>query len=52
MDPGDAAFLTRVNPLLETSNQDSILINKVTVNHDQEGYTKTLTPSQIKDLTL
>tara|TARA_R110000782_G_scaffold155912_1_gene248092 strand:+ start:3239 stop:3982 length:744 start_codon:yes stop_codon:yes gene_type:complete len=52
VDPGDAAFLTRVNPLLETSNQDSILINKVTVTHDQEGYTKTLTPSQIKDLTL
>lgn len=41
-DPGDAAFLKRVNPLLESNKKDSILINKVTVIHDQEGYTKTL----------
>lgn len=48
VDAGDAAFLKRVNPILESNNQDSILINKVTVIHDQEGYAKTLTQ---KDLT-
>tara|TARA_R110001632_G_scaffold232158_1_gene372210 strand:- start:23 stop:757 length:735 start_codon:yes stop_codon:yes gene_type:complete len=41
--PADANFLGRVNLLLESNNQDSILINKVTMTHDQEGYTKTLT---------
>lgn len=46
-DPGDAAFLERINLMLEASNKDSILINKVTVAHDQEGYTKTLTKSHL-----
>jgi glycosyltransferase involved in cell wall biosynthesis len=41
-DPGDAAFLKRVNPILDHNNQDTILINKITVVHDQEGYAKTL----------
>ncbi len=39
---GDAAFLTRVNSLLDELREDSILINKVTITNDQEGYTKTL----------
>ena len=50
-DAGDAAFLKRVNPLLETSQKDSILINKVTVVHDQEGYTKTLNKEQVEKTT-
>lgn len=50
-DAGDAAFLKRVNPLLETSQKDSILINKVTVIHDQEGYTKTLNKEQVEKTT-
>lgn len=41
-EPSDAHFLNEVNSLLEINNQDTILINKVTVIHDQEGYTKTL----------
>jgi glycosyltransferase involved in cell wall biosynthesis len=44
---GDAAFLRRVNLLLESNQKDSILINKVTVIHDQEGYTKTLTQKDL-----
>lgn len=44
---GDAAFLKRVNLLLESSKKDSILINKVTVIHDQEGYTRTLTQKDL-----
>lgn len=48
-DPGDAAFLKRVNPILESNKKDSILINKVTVIHDQEGYTKTLTKEDLKN---
>jgi glycosyltransferase involved in cell wall biosynthesis len=50
-DAGDAAFLKRVNLLLETSQKDSILINKVTVIHDQEGYTKTLNKEQVEKTT-
>tara|TARA_R110000823_G_scaffold82039_3_gene186233 strand:+ start:566 stop:1288 length:723 start_codon:yes stop_codon:yes gene_type:complete len=41
-DSGDAAFLKRVNLLLDSLGKDSILINKVTMTNDQEGYTKTL----------
>lgn len=47
IDAGDAAFLKRVNLLLDSSQKDSILINKVTVIHDQEGYTKTLTKNNL-----
>lgn len=47
-DPGDAAFLKRINPILEHNNQDTILINKITVIHDQEGYTKTLNHQSFK----
>jgi GT2 family glycosyltransferase len=39
---GDTAFLIRVNSLLDKLGEDSILINKVTITNDQEGYTKTL----------
>jgi len=39
---GDAAFLARINSLLDELGEDSILINKVTMINDQEGYTKTL----------
>jgi len=48
VDAGDAAFLKRVNPILEHNNQDTILINKVTVVHDQEGYAKTFNHQSFK----
>ncbi len=47
VDAGDAAFLKRINPLLESNKKDSILINKITVIHDQEGYAKTLTKKDL-----
>ena len=48
IDAGDASFYKRVNPILEANNEDSILINKVTVIHDQEGYAKSLNQEQVK----
>ena len=51
VEAGDAAFLKRVNLLLESNKQDSILINKVTVIHDQEGYTRTLNKEQVEKTT-
>ena len=47
-DAGDAAFLKRVNNLLDQLNQPSILINKVTMINDQEGYAKTLTKKDLE----
>tara|TARA_R110001632_G_scaffold118006_1_gene230236 strand:- start:2 stop:736 length:735 start_codon:yes stop_codon:yes gene_type:complete len=47
-DAGDAAFLKRVNNLLDQSNQPSILINKVTMENTQEGYAKTLTKKDLE----
>jgi hypothetical protein len=50
-DAGDAYFLKQVNNLLDSNNLDSILINKVTVIHDEEGYTKTLNKEEIEKVT-
>ena len=50
-DAGDASFYKKLNLLLESNKQDSILINKVTVIHDQEGYTKTLNKEQVEKTT-
>lgn len=41
-DAGDAAFLKRINILLDQNNLPSILVNKVTMTNDQEGYTKSV----------
>ncbi len=47
-DAADAAFLKRVNNILDKINQPSILINKVTMENTQEGYAKTLTKKNLK----
>jgi len=49
-DAGDAAFLNRANSLLDNANQSSILINKITMQNDQEGYTRTLSPEDLKNI--
>ena len=50
-DAGDAYFLTQVNNLLDSYNLDSVLINRITVIHDEEGYTKTLNKEDIEKVT-
>jgi len=47
-DAADAAFLKRVNNILNTMDKPSILINKVTMENTQEGYTRTLTKENLK----
>lgn len=48
---GDGNFLKRVNQILEDSRRSSILINKVTMQNDQEGYTRTLSARAIQKVT-
>lgn len=47
-DAADAIFLIKINNLLDQANQPSILINKVTMENTQEGYTKTLDEESLK----
>ena len=49
-DAGDASFLKKVNQILDTLKSSSCLINKITMQNDQEGYTKTLSPEDLKNI--
>lgn len=47
-DAGDAAFLKRINLILDKNNLPSILVNKVTMTNTQEGYNRTLTKDDLE----